>query len=112
MLSKDIIKGNMSLIILSSLIDSEKYGYEITKKVFALTDGSVQLKEGSLYPALHKLEKQELIEGYWVKQDYGKPDRKYYRITDKGLKAVEEEKDKWKSFIGVMGRIIYGEENT
>jgi PadR family transcriptional regulator PadR len=102
----------MNLIILSSLIDSEKYGYEITKKIHSLTDGNIQLKEGSLYPALHKLEKLEMIEGYWVKQDLGKPDRKYYRLTDKGLKAVEAEKDKWKSFIGVMGRIIYGEENT
>jgi len=108
MLSKDVLKGNLSLIILSSLAESHKYGYEITKDVHRLTDGSITIKEGSLYPALHKLEKQKLIEGYWVQQEPGKPDRKYYRITDEGLKAVEVEKERWKYYMDIMGRIIYG----
>lgn len=112
MFSKDVIKGNMSLIILSSLVDSEKYGYEITKKVHNLTNGTIQLKEGSLYPALHKLEKQGLVEGYWVQQEPGRPGRKYYKITDEGIKTVELEKEKWKSYMSIMGRVIYGEENT
>ncbi|MDP4092403.1 MAG: helix-turn-helix transcriptional regulator [Bacillota bacterium] len=112
MLSKDIIKGNLSLIILSSLINSEKYGYEITREIHNITNGTIQLKEGSLYPALHKLEKQKLIEGYWVQQEPGKPDRKYYRITDEGLKIVSQEKERWKSYMNIMGRVIYGEEDT
>jgi len=110
--SKDLIKGNMSLIILSSLASGEKYGYEITKEVHNLTNGTILLKEGSLYPALHKLEKQKLVEGYWVQQDPGKPGRKYYRITSEGIKAVEQEKEKWKFYMGIMGRVIYGDENT
>ncbi|KNY28666.1 PadR family transcriptional regulator [Pseudobacteroides cellulosolvens] len=112
MFSKDIIKGNMNLIVLSSLIDGEKYGYEITKVVQNLTEGAIQLKEGSLYPTLHKLEKDKLIEGYWVQQDPGKPSRKYYRITDEGIKTVEQEKQRWKFYINVMGRVIYGDPNT
>lgn len=112
MFSKDIIKGNMNLIVLSSLIDGEKYGYEITKVVQNLTEGAIQLKEGSLYPTLHKLEKDSLIEGYWVQQDPGKPSRKYYRITDEGIKIVEQEKQRWKFYINVMGRVIYGDPNT
>jgi PadR family transcriptional regulator PadR len=99
----------MSLIILSSLIDGEKYGYEITKKVHTLTNGTIQLKEGSLYPALHKLEKQNLLEGYRVPQEPGKPDRKYYRITAGGLEKVAQEKEKWKVYMDVMGRVIYGD---
>lgn len=109
MASSDFIKGNMSLIILSSLVDGEKYGYEITKKVHILTNGTIQLKEGSLYPALHKLEKQNLLEGYWVSQEPGKPDRKYYRITTGGLEKVAHEKEKWKVYMDVMGRVIYGD---
>lgn len=110
--SKDLIKGNLILIILSALIDGEKYGYEITKKVYSLTNGELQLKEGSLYPSLHKLEKQNLIEGHWVQQEPGKPDRKYYKITSEGLKAVGQEKEKWKSFMDVMGRVIYGDKGN
>jgi PadR family transcriptional regulator PadR len=111
LLSKDIIKGNLSIIVLSSLVDGEKYGYEITKTVNNITNGSIILKEGSLYPALHKLEMQKLVEGYWVKQDPGKPDRKYYRITDEGMKALEQEKEKWKFYMGIMERVIYGDQN-
>jgi PadR family transcriptional regulator PadR len=109
---KNDIKGNMNLIILSSLTDSDKYGYEITKKIYSITDGTIQLKEGSLYPALHKLEKQGLVEGYWSKQEPGRPDRKYYRITDKGLKAIEQEKEDWKFLMNMMRRVIYGEETN
>ncbi len=112
MLSKDIIKGNLSLIILSSLVDGEKYGYEITKQIHSLTNGTILIKEGSLYPALHKLEKQKLVEGYWVQQEPGRPGRKYYRITDEGIKTVEQEKKRWKSYMSIMGRVIYGEEGT
>ncbi len=109
---KDAIKGNMSLIILSSLIEGEKYGYEITKTVYNLTNSAIQLKEGSLYPALHKLEKQGLVEGFWIQQEPGKPNRKYYRITELGSKTVQQEKEKWKSYMDIMGRVIYGTENT
>lgn len=109
---KDAIKGNMSLIILSSLVEGEKYGYEITKTVYNLTNSAIQLKEGSLYPALHKLEKQGLVEGYWIAQEPGKPNRKYYRITDLGSQTVQQEKEKWKSYMDIMGRVIYGTENT
>ncbi|MDP4182330.1 MAG: helix-turn-helix transcriptional regulator [Bacillota bacterium] len=106
------IKGNMTLILLSSLMDGEKYGYEITKEIARLTNDEILLKEGSLYPALHKLEKEGLTESFWQQQEPGKPGRKYYRITDNGRKTVEEERKKWSSFIGTMGRIIYGEQNS
>ncbi|MDP4152302.1 MAG: helix-turn-helix transcriptional regulator [Bacillota bacterium] len=106
------IKGNMSLILLSALLEGDKYGYEITKEISLLTNDEVQLKEGSLYPALHKLEKDGLVESYWSQQEQGRPGRKYYRITQKGEKTVEEERKKWKTFMGTMGRIIYGEQNS
>ena len=110
MLPNNSIKGNMVLILLSTLLESDKYGYEITKEIARLTDGSITLKEGSLYPALHKLEKEGLAESYWHQPEQGKPGRKYYRITDKGRQAVEEERANWKTMIGIMGRIIYGEQ--
>lgn len=112
MLPNNSIKGNMALILLSTLLEGEKYGYEITKEISRLTNDEIQLKEGSLYPALHKLEKEGLAESYWHQPEPGKPGRKYYRITETGRKAVEEERKKWKSFMGTMGRIIYGEQNS
>lgn len=112
MAANDLIKGNLNLIILTALAEGDKYGYEITRTVLGLTEGEIQLKEGSLYPSLHKLEKQKLVEGYWVQQDPGKPARKYYRITEEGRMAVGREKEKWKAFLDVMGRVIYGKEGN
>lgn len=106
------IKGNMNLIILSVLSKNDKYGYEISKEIYTLTEQRIRLKEGSLYPALHRLEKQALIEGYWVEQEPGKPNRKYYRITEKGRSMIELEKQEWISFIKIMGRIICEGEST
>ena len=112
LLAKNGVKGNMTLIILSSLLNGEKYGYEITKEVARLTNNEILLKEGSLYPALHKLEKEGLAESYWQQQEPGKPGRKYYKITEKGKGKVEEERKSWTTFMGTMGRIIYGEQNS
>ena len=106
------IKGNMDLIILSALVSADRYGYEITKQISGFTNGEIILKEGSLYPALHKLEKQGYIEGYWSQNDPGKPGRKYYKLTDQGRLFIEEEREKWISFIGTIRRIIYGEQYT
>jgi PadR family transcriptional regulator PadR len=110
--SKDFLRGNMNVIILSSLTDGDKYGYEITKKITDLTGGAIRFKEGSLYPALHRLEKMELVEGYWVQQEQGKPGRKYYRITDKGMKTVEQEKSELKINMELLGRVLYGNEGN
>jgi len=109
MLSKDPIKGNMTLILLSALYDGDRYGYEISKEVLRLTDGEIQLKEGSLYPALHKLEKQGYTLSYWQQSENGVPGRKYYNLTEKGKLKVEEEKKKWSKFMGVIEKVIYGE---
>ena len=75
-----------------------------------LTEGLVQLKEGSLYPALHKLEKLGYAKSYWQQSENGVPGRKYYAITESGRKMISEEKQKWSNFIGIMGKIIYGEQ--
>ncbi len=103
------VKGNMDLILLSCLTNGDRYGYEITKQVGIATNGAIVLKEGSLYPALHKLEKQGYVEGYWSQTDPGKPGRKYYKLTDKGKSFIEVEREKWVSFIGTMRAIIYGQ---
>lgn len=74
-----------------------------------MTNGEIQLKEGSLYPALHKVEKQIYTQSYWQQSENGVPGRKYYNLTRKGQLVVEEEKKKRSKFMGVMEKIIYGE---
>jgi PadR family transcriptional regulator PadR len=87
---KQFNKGVIELSILKLLNDEDLYGYAIIQKVNVLSDGLIELKDGTLYPILYRLEDNKSIQSFWVNSDdlRGKP-RKYYKITDEGKKTLE-----------------------
>lgn len=92
--SKELIGASTIPIILSILARQESYGYEIIQHVKKLSNGNIEYADGTLYPVLHKLEKRGLIESYWnTEGSYRK--RKYYRISTKGKKELQAEKENW-----------------
>lgn len=93
-LSKDLVAATSRPLVLSILRDGESYGYAIIQRVRELSDGSIEWTDGMLYPVLHRLERERLIAASWRKSETGR-DRKYYRITASGLKALDDEKDQW-----------------
>lgn len=100
---KELLKGTIGPIILRLLNEHTRmYGYEITAKVKELSEGKVQIKEGSLYPALHKLEADGLIISEEV--FIGKRVRRYYKLTGPGKKAAKASVDELVDFL----RTIYG----
>ena len=80
MVNRELVKGSTSLILLQLSNERDMYGYELVKELEKRSGHGLSIKEGTLYPAFHKLEKQEYIEYYWREQVKG-PARKYYRIT-------------------------------
>jgi PadR family transcriptional regulator, regulatory protein PadR len=92
--SKSMTGASVQAIILSILSRSDSYGYEIIKKVSNLSGGEVEWAAGSLYPVMHRMEADGLITAYWSEQA-GERKRRYYRITPKGLKALDHEKKEW-----------------
>src|SRR5438477_12757358 len=90
----ELLKGTLSLLILSLLRRKPMYGYEIAATVHRDTDGAFTWKEGSLYPSLHKLHADGLITGKWEQTDSGRR-RRYYRITAKGQAALAEKRRDW-----------------
>ena len=94
MLSKDLVAASAKPLILSVLSEGESYGYEIIQKIKSLSDGNIQWKDGMLYPVLHRLEQNDLIEAEWQVLENGRK-RKYYRLKDKGKEALENEKKHW-----------------
>ena len=101
----ELIKGTLSLIILSLLSRRTMYGYEIVATVKEETDGVLEWKAGSLYPSLHKLEKDGMIRGEWE----GEPDtrqRKYYHITKAGRSALGEKKEYWSQLTTAITQIM------
>ena len=105
MYSKDLIKGTLSTIILKLLASHGKmYGYEISQKVKILSGDKILLKEGSLYPALHKLKDDGFVET--EKEVIDNRVRKYYSLTAKGLNATNEKISELNEFTGFLQKII------
>lgn len=101
----ELLKGTLSLLILSLLSRKTMYGYEIAATVHRDTEGAFTWREGSLYPNLHKLEQGGLIIGEWEEKESGRK-RRYYRITKKGRDALREKVQAWSELCAAVGRIL------
>ena len=101
----NLYKGSLTTIILKLLNENDKmYGYEITQKVKEITKNELQLTEGALYPALHKLEAQGLLGVEVV--NLGNRVRKYYRLTEVGTKVTVEKLAELESYIRNMRALV------
>lgn len=101
----ELLKGTLSLLILSLLSRKPMYGYEIAATVHRDTDGAFTWREGSLYPSLHKLEQGGLITGEWEEKETGRK-RRYYHITKDGRKALKEKLESWTELCQAVNRIL------
>lgn len=95
--NNSLLSVNMVMLVLSLLSEGDKYGYEIIQTLEERSDKTFELKEGTLYPILHNLEKEKEVVSYEVKTDSGRK-RKYYQITTKGKKRLASKKEEWKAF--------------
>lgn len=105
--NRELLKGSTDLLILSILSQGPAYGYHIAKETNARTDGLLRLKEGSLYPMLHKLESQGLIVGKWAPSERG-PARKYYRMTARGRRVLAAKASEWRRFASAVTVALEG----
>lgn len=103
-ISKELLKGSTSLLVLSAINSSDMYGYEIVKKIKMASDDVFNLNEGTLYPILHAMEKEHQVESYWKEVDGRK--RKYYHITKKGKKLLQEKTDEWKVYSNSVEKVM------
>jgi PadR family transcriptional regulator, regulatory protein PadR len=94
MISKDLTAASSTPLVLSILSESESYGYAIIKKVRQLSKEEITWTDGMLYPVLHRLENQKLIEAHWRQAGSGRR-RKYYRITQSGSRELAALKQQW-----------------
>lgn len=105
MANSKLYKGSLTTIILKLLAENDKmYGYEITQKVKELTQGELSITEGALYPALHKLEADDLLDVEVMKIDNRL--RKYYRLTEKGIKESVNLLNELQRYIETMQHLM------
>jgi PadR family transcriptional regulator PadR len=96
--SSQLLKGTTPLLILTVIGDGELYGYEIAQRIRDGSGGAFAPSEGSLYPALHRLEADGALDAAWRDSDRG-PRRRYYRLTAKGRGLLAESRRKWDTFV-------------
>jgi PadR family transcriptional regulator PadR len=100
-----LLKGSISLLLLHLLSRGEMYGYEILQEASRRSANTFDLKEGTLYPALHQLEKKGQIKSEWRLADNGR-ERKYYSLTAKGRKAAASYEKQWQQLTGAIAAIL------
>jgi transcriptional regulator len=101
-----LLWGTVEMLMLKVISQGASYGYEISQTVLAHSRGYFDLKEGSLYPALHRLERQKLLSAYWQEADGRR--RKYYKLTSKGVKALAEKEGEWTQFAASVQGVLKG----
>ena len=101
----DLLQGTLDMLILQTLQWGPQHGYAIGQTIRAQSSEALKVETGSLYPALHRLEKQG-----WVKAEWGVTDAnqraKYYRLTAAGKKQLLQERDRWTQLVAAIGGVL------
>src|SRR6202048_4382256 len=101
----DLPQGTLDLLILKVIALGPVHGYAIAQRLEQVSRGVVQVPEGSLYPALHRLENRGLLTADWKQTETGR-EAKFYRLTRKGRRQLEAEAASWQRLIDAIGLIL------
>ena len=102
---KSLLSGSTSMLLLALLKDRDMYGYEMVEELARRSDETFRLKEGTLYPLLHTLEKERCVETYTTQTPGGR-ERKYYHLTEFGCAQLELQTREWKVFSEKVSAVI------
>jgi DNA-binding PadR family transcriptional regulator len=104
----DKLRGHLETLVLSVLERGEAHGLEILRRLEEAGCGLLRLKEGSLYPALYRLEAAGKVEAVWEAESHGRRGarRRIYRLTPKGKRELAKGREEWVSFVQIIGGIV------
>lgn len=104
----DALRGHLETMILSVLEQGQAHGFEVLRRLDEAGSGLLKLKEGSVYPALYRLEKGGLVTAEWEGKEVKRrgPRRRIYRLTRKGRRRLEGGRQEWRQFVQVVGAIV------
>src|SRR4051812_47140059 len=104
----DALRGHLETLVLSVLRQGDAHGFEILRRLESAGSGALKLKEGSLYPALYRLEQAGMIKGEWEDTPSPRrgPRRRIYQLTQKGHRRFDEARSEFQHFVTVIGGIL------
>jgi transcriptional regulator len=101
----ELLQGTLEMMVLRTLLFGSSNGYQIAKTIEKMSDEVLQVDHGSLYPALHRLEKKGWLASKWETSDTNRQ-AKYYRLTRAGRKQLVAEQSKWNRLTSAVGRVM------
>ena len=101
----DLVQGTLDLLILKTISLEPKHGWAIAKRIQEVSREALQIQQGSLYPALHRLEQQGWITAEWKATETGR-EAKYYKLTAKGRRQLQSETENWQRLAQAVGLIL------
>jgi PadR family transcriptional regulator len=105
----NFLRGHLETMILAMLERGEAHGFDILRRLDDQGKGALKLKDGSLYPAIYRLEEMKCVKGRWEGENAERrrgPRRRIYRLTAKGKRDLAVRRDAWKQFVSVIGEIV------
>ena len=109
--ARELLKGNTPTLVLAVLKDAPLHGYGIAREIERRSANALKFKEGTLYPALHALEREGMITGQWHKEGNAR-ERKVYTITPAGLGALDRRARTWTDFATAIHKVIEGDPHV
>ena len=104
----DLLQGTLDMLILRTLLFGPAHGHQIAKHIQRTTEDVLQVEHGSLYPALHRLERKGLVAAKWESAESNqKREFKYYRLTELGRKQLVVEESQWEQMAEAVGRVMW-----
>ena len=103
--SLSLLRGTLDLLILTALIGGERHGYAISEWIDSVTDGSLLVEEGTLYPALHRLARRGLISAEWGLSENNRR-AKYYALTASGRSYLEAQRLTWRRYADAVDKVL------
>ncbi len=105
---QELLKGTLDMLILQVLTQGAMHGYGVARWIEGQTEGILIIEEGSLYPALYRMEKRGWVEPQWGTSENNRR-AKYYELTERGWKQLREETESWGRLVCAIGRIVPAE---
>jgi len=103
----EILQGTLDMLVLRTLVLGPAHGHQIAKHIQRSTEDVLQVEHGSLYPALHRLERKGWISSQWETPPSGKREFRYYRLTATGRKQFAAQESKWKQLAEAIARVMW-----
>ena len=108
----ELLQGTLDMLILRTLLFGPAHGHQIAKHIQRTTEDLLQIEHGSLYPALHRLERKGWVAAKWEMAKDRNREFKYYRLTPAGRKQLAREESKWKQLAGAIARVMWPAEES